>query len=452
MEHIVELFKACLVVGHHPKSWKEAVVCVVPKPNCADYTFAKNFCPISLLECLGKLLEKVVARLIYQDMDKHQIIPTTQFGGRNASSMLDASLTLLHDIQSAQQAGLHCGILLFNIQGFFDNINHERLVQVLVDLGFAPEIVCWCRSFLQDRTVRLCFNGHTSDPFNFPVGTPQGSLVSLVLSIIYTVLLLHKMRALTNQSLGMYINDRAIFACGKKWKDVENTMQSSYTICVEWLTWAGLNIEPEKTELLFFRKQKKGLAPPNYIHLPLPAANTYYRVQANNKLCYLSFFFDSRLTWSYHIEVMCNQACATIKVLQLLGNSVRGLKHTKWRLVYNAICLPVLTYSCRLWYTGKQQGLVKQLQTVQNKAVRVIAGAFCTTPCEPLHQLLTILPMDIRLEMLTQNTALRLYRVAGNSQLLRCLGSVWLPAWLDDQPLPTPNSHTAQTMLCTLAS
>jgi hypothetical protein len=144
---------------HHPKSWKEAVVCVIPKPNHADYTYAKNFRPIALLECLGKLLKKVVAKLIYRDMDKHQIVPTTQFRGRNASSMLDAGLALLHDIQSAQQAGLQCGILLFDIQGFFDNINHARLVQILADLGFAPEIVRWCRSFLQDRTVRLCFNG-----------------------------------------------------------------------------------------------------------------------------------------------------------------------------------------------------------------------------------------------------------------------------------------------------
>jgi hypothetical protein len=101
---------------------------------------------------------------------------------------------------------------------------------------------------------------------------------------------------------------------------------------------------------------------------------------------------------------------------------------------------------------GKQQGLVKQLQMVQNKAVRVIAGAFCTTPREPLHQLLTILPMDVRLEMLTQNTALRLYRVAGDSQLLRRLGGAWLPAQPDDQPLPTPNSHTARTTLHALAS
>ncbi|KAH9995169.1 hypothetical protein BJV74DRAFT_769906, partial [Russula compacta] len=58
--------------------------------------------PISLLECLGKLLEKVIALLIYKDMAKHAIIPTNQFGSWNSSSTLDAGLSLLHDIQSAQ--------------------------------------------------------------------------------------------------------------------------------------------------------------------------------------------------------------------------------------------------------------------------------------------------------------------------------------------------------------
>jgi Reverse transcriptase (RNA-dependent DNA polymerase) len=103
---MTKLLDACLRVGHHPKPWKEAVVCVIPKPNHADYTLAKNYRPISLLECLGKLLEKVIARLIYKDMEKHPLVPTTQFRGRNASSTLDAGLTTLHDIQSAHQASL----------------------------------------------------------------------------------------------------------------------------------------------------------------------------------------------------------------------------------------------------------------------------------------------------------------------------------------------------------
>ncbi len=119
-------------------------------------------------------------------MDHFSLVPTTQFGGQNASSTIDAGLSLLYDIQSAHQAGLYTGLLLFDIQGFFDDINHERVVQIMADLGFTPEIVSWCRSFLSDRTVRLRFNGRTSDPFDFAVGTPQGSSVSPVLSIIYT--------------------------------------------------------------------------------------------------------------------------------------------------------------------------------------------------------------------------------------------------------------------------
>jgi hypothetical protein len=138
---LVDLLAECLKAGFHPRQWKEAVVCVIPKPNRADYTLAKNFRPISLLECLGKLLEKLVAKLIYRDMSNHALVPTTQFGGRNASSTLDAGLTLVHDVQSAHQAGLKCGLLLFDIQGFFDNINHKRLVKVFSDLGFAPELV-----------------------------------------------------------------------------------------------------------------------------------------------------------------------------------------------------------------------------------------------------------------------------------------------------------------------
>jgi hypothetical protein len=224
-KRLMNLLTACLKAGHHPHPWKEAVVCVVPKPNRADYTLAKNFRPISLLECLGKLLEKVVAKLIYREMAKHALVPTTQFGGRDASSTLDAGLTLLHDIQAAHTTGLRTGILLFDIQGYFDNINHERLIQIFTNLGFAPELVRWCRSFLKDRTVRLRFNGKSSDPFDFEVGTPQGSPVSPVLSTIYTSPLLYKMREWTNASLGMYVDDGVIFTCGRRWEDIDKSMR-----------------------------------------------------------------------------------------------------------------------------------------------------------------------------------------------------------------------------------
>jgi hypothetical protein len=250
----------------------------------------------------------------------------------------------------------------------------------------------------------------------------------------------------------MYIDDGVIFACGRNWERIESTMRDGYSDCVEWLTNAGLNVEPEKTELLFFKKRGERLEPPKYTHLPNPSLNTYYRVQATTTIRYLGFYFDTRLNWSRHVEVACNRARASLKALQLLGNSVRGLDQASWRLAYNAICLPVLTYGCQLWYRGKQVTLVKKLQTVQNDAVRIISGTFRTTPREPLHHLLTILPMDVRLTLLLKNTALRLYKVPKESQLLLRLGGAWHTHHPDDLPLPTPNRTRASTTLRALAA
>jgi hypothetical protein len=79
--------------------------------------------------------------------------------------------------------------------------------------------------------------------------------------------------------------------------------------------------------------------------------------------------------------------------------------------------------------------------------VKVISGAFHMTPREPLHQLLNIFPMDLRLNMLTKNTALWLYKLPRDSQLLIQLGEDWHAPGPNEPPLPTPNSKRAKTNL-----
>ena len=195
-----------------------------------------------------------------------------------------------------------------------------------------------------------------------------------------------------------------------------------------------------------------GHEPPSYIHLPLPSLNMYYRVPCSNTLRYLGFFLNHKLDWKWYIEVMCNWTCATLKALQILGNSICRLDHARWRLAYNAICLPVLTYGYQMWFTGKQKTLVKKLQTVQNEVVRIILGTFHTTPREPLHQLLTIFPIEVRLNMLLQNSALHLYKVPQESQLLRHLKGEWHTLDPSDPPLPTPNNNNAMSTQCKLAT
>jgi len=131
-QHISTLFNGCLAHTFHPPLWKHALVHVIPKPGKSNYFALKSYRPISLLDCLGKLMEKAVAKRITHAIDMEEVLPPNQFGSRAHSCCLDAALTLTHHMALAHKINWKSGALLFNISGFFNNINCARLTQVLL--------------------------------------------------------------------------------------------------------------------------------------------------------------------------------------------------------------------------------------------------------------------------------------------------------------------------------
>jgi Reverse transcriptase (RNA-dependent DNA polymerase) len=306
------------------------------------------------------------------------------------------------------------------------------------------------------------FNGITSQESDQPVGVPQGSPLSPVLSVTYTSSLLHKMKHWNQSSLGMYVDDGLLFACAEEWSDISRLLTVRYSVCDEWLRRSGLAIEPEKTELLFFQKPKERnpVPAPTRLLLPNRDISSYFVVQPVETLRYLGFFINRRLKWEPHVRIMCNRARASIKALMVLGNTIRGLSMANWRLVMNTVCLSVLTYGCQLWYRDKgSKTLIGMVQRVQNEMVKVVAGAFHMASREPLLHITCMLPMRHHLEKLTHTSALRLYRLPWASQLLRRLGPDWFSPGQGDFPLVVTNPPsmpelrpTCQTALEALAA
>jgi hypothetical protein len=215
-----------------------------------------------------------------------------------------------------------------------------------------------------------------------------------------------------------------LFTAAEEWGDVERLLMARYMVCEEWLRRSGLAIEPDKTELLFFQKpyERNTVLAPTRLVLPDPTISSYYVVRPVENLRYLGFFINRQLKWEPHVRIMCNRAQASVKALQVLGNTIRGLSMVNWRLVLNAVCLPVLTYGSQLWYlTGAAKGLLNMVQHVQNDMVRQVTGAFCTAPREPLLHFTCMLPMKHFIEKLTYTLALRLYRLPQVSQILHRL-------------------------------
>lgn len=58
------LLNACLQLGFHLQCFKTAIIAVIPKPNKPEMSNSNIYCPITLLECLSKLPEKIIAKHI----------------------------------------------------------------------------------------------------------------------------------------------------------------------------------------------------------------------------------------------------------------------------------------------------------------------------------------------------------------------------------------------------
>ena len=90
------IFNLSLDLGTH--LWCDTMVVVLNKPNCPDYSLAKAYRPISLLECAGKLMEKIVAKRVNIDISTNTLLPMTQFGSRPYHNTINAIATLVHQI------------------------------------------------------------------------------------------------------------------------------------------------------------------------------------------------------------------------------------------------------------------------------------------------------------------------------------------------------------------
>ncbi|KAF8669573.1 hypothetical protein AX14_006028 [Amanita brunnescens Koide BX004] len=112
-------------------------------------------------------------------------------------------------------------------------------------------------------------------------------------------------------------------------------------------------------------------------------SGTMTTIKPKGLIRYLGFFLDSELNWNAHVTFYFNRAFSTLRVLRMLGSSIRGLGTLQKRHAYQACALPVLTYGLPLWFAENGAGVKSRLtriNKVQSHACKWITGCFRTTP------------------------------------------------------------------------
>ncbi|KAI1005750.1 hypothetical protein K3495_g2460 [Podosphaera aphanis] len=98
---VIHLLRSCLKFGYHPSCFKLAEVVFIPKAG-RDPSSAKGWRPIALPACLGKGLERIIAKriatlAITAEVDGHQ-----QFGALPKRSATDFVACVVHDTEEAR--------------------------------------------------------------------------------------------------------------------------------------------------------------------------------------------------------------------------------------------------------------------------------------------------------------------------------------------------------------
>jgi ribonuclease HI len=440
LSYLQAIYNACLSLGYHPRSWRAALIAIVAKPRKPDLSNPRSYRPIALLECFSKLLEKIQATRIQFEIGKFKLLGTNQFGCRAKSSCVDAGLTLIHDVHTAWAKNQVASALMFDIKGFFDNIQHGRLLQILRRLGFNPNLCRWIESFLSERIVRIKVDGTVTDPIQLrDIGVPQGSPLSPILAAIYTSPTLNMCHERPGTSLAYYVDDALILAVSSSLEENCAALADAHAAVAGSLLSAGLPTDPQKNELIHFVRKWPERPPRVLIQ---GADGQPLLVFPAKVVRWLGFYLDHKLCFKDHIQRMANAAMSVVKMLNILGNSIGGASMLNRRLAYKSVVLPVLTYGAPLWYHKcTPLSYIKQLDKVQNAALRLMTGCFRTTSGRAMRHIGAILPIRRYLQKLHDGAAIRLRTLASDAQPITRLSLLWRPAQYP-KPVSPPRADT----------
>ncbi|CAD6979736.1 unnamed protein product, partial [Tilletia controversa] len=90
-----------LAVGHMPASFKASTLVALRKPGRRDPSKPRSYRLIALQQCLGKVLERVLARRLTYIASHLNLVPTEQYGAMPGKSAVDAAVALHHDVECA---------------------------------------------------------------------------------------------------------------------------------------------------------------------------------------------------------------------------------------------------------------------------------------------------------------------------------------------------------------
>lgn len=132
---IIEHIYNCSVTSEDvPRIWKSALITPIPKTK--HPTSVQHYRSIAILSTISKERERLVSDQIIEFLNENNLLDTCQFAYRRNSSTQTCVIRMLDDIRLAADKRKVTVSIFFDFFKAFDRIQHNILLNKLVEIGF----------------------------------------------------------------------------------------------------------------------------------------------------------------------------------------------------------------------------------------------------------------------------------------------------------------------------
>ena len=396
------MFQACIDQGYHPKEFKQARTIALQKIGKDDYTLPGSYRPIALLECLGKVLERIIATKLAALAESYELLPQYQMGARRQRGTLTTLELLTEQIHTVWNSGNQhvASLLSLDIAGAFDNASHAWLLHILKRLRVPDWIVRWTRSFLQDRMTTIKIQTEETALFSVTNGIPQGSPISPILYLFYNEELVRACNSTGYRASATgFVDDINILTWGPTTEKNCQTLQQLHNKCLDWAVRHGATFAQKKYELIHLTRH------PKRFNMNASLRLDQCRINPKTQIRVLGIELDTKLWWGPHVQKVQAKITRQAMALHRITTSTWGATFKRAKLVYTSVVRSAMTYGAPIWFSlagteSTKANLIRKLEQTQNRCLRTIAGAYKATPTSLLESETGILPIRTYLSVL----------------------------------------------------
>lgn len=365
---IANIFTACLRLSYFPKSWKRAVIIMIPKPK-KDHMIPNNHRPISLLTSLSKIFEKLILTRL-----KIHISPRCeQHAFRSGHSTTTQLVTLIDDLSSNHSNKDKTAAIFLDIEKAFDRVWHEALLYKLIHTGVPTYIVKIVKSFLHDRSFLIKISNSLSKPRNIEAGVPQGSCLSPLLYVLY----INDLPTSPQTKVALFADDTMFYAHNKNYKYAVARLQRQLNLASDWMSKWRIRVNVSKTVAVIF-----GLTTTNQnVKLVLQGQTIDWSTHAK----YLGVILDQKLNMNRHIHYTIQRARGARAALYPILNKNSPLPLATKVAIFKIYIKPIILYASPTWRHKISYSNWTKLEAIQSVALRTMTGAHYLTSNQNLR-------------------------------------------------------------------